>query len=107
VPISTSIGILGRVLWLGLIVKLDDLDLAATELATLLGDEQLYRMRDVLAELRERARVGQHQPELERLGLRDGPAGRDRRGGCQRGAALDDASTRYTANCSGGHCRPP
>ena len=49
VPISTStlvaldeaVGVLRRVLGLGLVVELDDLDLAPAELAALLGDQQL------------------------------------------------------------------
>ena len=59
--------------------SLTNLDLAAAELAALLRDQHLDGEGDVLAELGERARIGEHQPDLEGLGLRDGPADRDRR----------------------------
>ena len=41
VALDQAVGVLRRVLGLGFIVELDDLDLAAAELAALLGDEQL------------------------------------------------------------------
>ena len=102
VPISTSTwsrltrrsAFCGRVLGLGLVVELDELDLAAAELAALLRDQHLDGEVDVLAELGERARVGEHQADLQGLGLRDGPADRDGRGRGERRATFDHAAAR-------------
>ncbi len=90
------------------IVELDDLDLAAAELAALLRDQQFDGERDVLAEFGEGARVRQHQSELERLRLGDRPSGRD--GGCGGGGgrALQQATACRTDGADGhGACSLP
>ena len=94
VALDEAVGVLRRVLGLGFVVELDELDLAAAELAALLRDQHLDGEVDVLAELGERARVGEHQADLQGLGLRDGPADRDGRGRGERRAAFDHAAAR-------------
>ena len=112
VPISTST--LSRLirrsafcrpeLRLGFVVELDELDLAAAELAALFGEIHLDRVGDVLAELRERARIGQHQPDLDGLRLSDRKARRERGAGGERGGGRERGAAR---NPEIGHGVPP
>ena len=108
VALDQAVGVLRRVLGLGLVVELDELDLAPAELAALLREQHFDGEGDVLAELGERARVGEHQPDLQGLGLRDGPADRNGRGRGERCATLDDCRGAKDDACRyGGHASPP
>src|SRR5262245_25637929 len=103
VTLDQAVGVLRRDFRLGFIVELNDLQLAPAKLAALFGDQHLNGEGDVLPELGERARVGEHQPYLQRLGLCDGPAGRHARRGGERGAARDHGAARKAVLAGSGH----
>ncbi len=94
VALDEPVGVLGCVLGLGLVVELGEGDLAPPELAALLGDQNLDGGGDVLAQLGEGPRVGQHQADLERLRLSDGPTRRHGRDRAQSRRTLDDFPAR-------------
>src|SRR5262245_54342694 len=103
VSLDQAVSVLRRDFRLGFVVELDDLQLASAKLAALFGDQHLNGEGDVLPELGERARVGEHQPYLQRLGLCDGPAGRHARRGGERGAARDHGAARKAVLAGSGH----
>ena len=67
-----------------IVIELDELHFPAAELAAFFREEKFDREGDVLSKLGERTRVGEHQPDLQRLCLTNGPAGWHRRGSTRR-----------------------
>ena len=92
-------GVLNALGGLGLVIHLEVFNLAATQLATLLGNGHAKAVFNRHAQLRKRAGVGQHQADANLVGLGAGNLGQQQRGG----GCADEGGTAGQDEAAGGH----
>jgi hypothetical protein len=99
VTLHQPVGVLHALGRLRLVVHLEPLDLAATELAALFADRHAHAVLDGDAQLREGAGVGQHEADADLVGLRTHDLGQQQSGGSRS----DDGGTAGEDEAAGGH----